>query len=140
MNSAERNQRIDEMEQEIRDKYEEITSRKSTQIEDDADVFGSIGYDLESLKEQVKQVTQVTSELKNDQVLVDISHALSGVENQAKQLTSAMQALEHEMKYLKEQLRWAKRRADQQSKELIGTMARLNKLEQWQLLQGSKAE
>ena len=109
MNGTERDQRIDEMAQEIRDKYKEITSRKSTQIEDDADVFGSIGYDLESLKEQVKQVT------------------------------SAMQALEHETKYLKEQLRWTKRRADQQSKELIGTMARLNKLEQWQLLQGSKA-
>ena len=63
----------------------------------------------------------------NDQVLVDISHELSAVENQVKQLTS--------------ELKWSKRRQEQMSKELLGTMARLNRLEQWQLLQqGSKAE
>ena len=61
-----------------------------------------------------------------EQVLVDMAHTI--------------QALEHEIKFLKDQLKWTKRRADQQSKELIGTMARLNKLEQWQLLQGSKAQ
>jgi hypothetical protein len=60
-----------------------------------------------------------------EQVLVDMSHEL--------------QALESQVKYLMEQLKWAKRRQDTMSKDLLGTMARLNKLEQWQIAMEPKA-
>jgi len=60
-----------------------------------------------------------------EQVLVDMSHELQSIDSQ--------------VKYLTEQLKWAKRKQDQLSKDMLGTMARLNKLEQWQIVMEPKA-